>query len=67
MSNQPKKQEKQKYIVSGYDSFDDSSFHINSYNNLDEAVEEAKKHSGQMTLTYVHDLKGNLVARFGIF
>ncbi len=67
MSNKKEEKLTQKYIVSGYDSFDNSQFHIGSYDTLEEAVKKARSVGGQMTLVYVHDSKGNLVTRFGTF
>lgn len=58
---------KNRYRVEGFDSFSHEEFHVGSYDTKEEAIDTAKRKSGEMTLMYVHDPQGKVIYRAGSF
>lgn len=58
---------KNKFRVIGFDSFDHESFFVGDYATKVMAISAANSRSGQMTIMYVHNDKGEIVYRTGSF
>jgi len=60
-----KKKSSPKWTVDGYDSFDNTSFPCGSFTTLEAAKEKAKATGEAMTIVYVRDHTGKVVAQYG--
>ena len=56
-----------KYRVEGFDSFSGEEFYVGAYKTKEEAIEVAKRKSGEMTLMYVYGPDNKRIFKAGSF
>ncbi len=55
------------FAVIGFDSFSREWFPIGEYKTKKQAMEKAKDVGGTMTLAYVYDKNGEMIAKYGTY